>query len=954
MDHISSAISELIRIFRKQDHSRSTTAQEEALRVFKEVDMIVYDARLVIPHSKATLNSVLVDIQPSERKPDEFIRNHLKYYRKVGQNLGRTCDLICLLAQNSLTLADFTGKTYGTQFKKKQGKIVLKEPFTWNMTETDRFSKIITSLITVIEKKRVYDAESFAVRFGSWSILGVWAQNQLLQYFEENFEEIKDLYNEWENHFGEVYQKNDITIELFIKHTYLAYLVKTILIEQFTDKHHSATLFFSSLSNHLNDRKNSLLKCDFFYWADNVPGLYDRLYYAIHEAKFASTDLFRVIYQELVSPSTRHALGEFYTPPEMARLMINEIYTLGQKVLDPSCGSGTFLVEIIKKIRNSGLGIDGQVQAIEKLYGFDVNPIAVIVCKANILLQVGALTEKPLSLNIYLCNSLFPPKYRQTSRLDLGKCYNFPISKEIIQTLGEVDLVIGNPPWLVLNRVHSIYYKEELKKLARDFKIDPEAHQVANLEMSALFLYAAKDYYLKDGGKVFFIVSNAFMSGNNHAGTRQFHDFKEIVFWKFDRDIFNIHNICIMVTVENGIKRNKKALENLEVDVALFSVTNSTKKSTTLTKINEERYVPYTVKEHPSKAKNHNRYSVGKLIPKSARLNLLKFGFNPYAKSCYKGGDLFPRNLIFIEILRKKGINQRKYCEIRHIVSKNAKPPWSFDPLKELVNQNKYSQESVLVEERFIYQAVKSTEIVPFLFLETKPIFLPIEMDTINGGYKLTESKNSLGWKHFRHLSELYTANYKEGASITDLWTNVNWQGKLTSARQRKPVRVVIQASGTLVKAAIVPFTGKVIIDCTNTFIGLEDLSEAYYLSGFLNSPLLTKSIRIIQAEGAGGGGRHILKRPFEFFLPKFDKNDTAHVKLSTKAQRMEREAQKILQRWINEEKKKKQTDSIKLRPLTIQNRIYKALGWNIRTGEVSGLYHDLNELVNQIIYEIR
>ena len=56
--------------------------------------------------------------------------------------------------------------------------------------------------------------------------------------------------------------------------------------------------------------------------------------------------MFSGIYEEMVGPNTRRARGEFYTPPSLARLMVHETYQFGQVVLDPACGSGTFLVEL--------------------------------------------------------------------------------------------------------------------------------------------------------------------------------------------------------------------------------------------------------------------------------------------------------------------------------------------------------------------------------------------------------------------------------------------------------------------------------------------------------------------------------------------------------------------------------------------------------------------------------
>ena len=92
---------------------------------------------------------------------------------------------------------------------------------------------------------------------------------------------------------------------------------------------------------------------DFFQWTSDETFVQNEVFEALHNAKFIIDDLFRTIYQEMVSPATRHALGEFYTPAPLAQKMVEEIYKFGQYVLDPACGSGTFLVEILNLIHNS-------------------------------------------------------------------------------------------------------------------------------------------------------------------------------------------------------------------------------------------------------------------------------------------------------------------------------------------------------------------------------------------------------------------------------------------------------------------------------------------------------------------------------------------------------------------------------------------------------------------------
>ena len=64
------------------------------------------------------------------------------------------------------------------------------------------------------------------------------------------------------------------------------------------------------------------------------------------------TDVLRDLYQRLVPARVRGALGEFLTPPWLAEACLQRLEALGAplttgRVLDPTCGTGTFLLPIL-------------------------------------------------------------------------------------------------------------------------------------------------------------------------------------------------------------------------------------------------------------------------------------------------------------------------------------------------------------------------------------------------------------------------------------------------------------------------------------------------------------------------------------------------------------------------------------------------------------------------------
>jgi hypothetical protein len=140
-------------------------------------------------------------------------------------------------------------------------------------------------------------------------------------------------------------------------------------------------------------------------------------------------DLLKQLYQYLIPPQIRHDLGEYYTPDWLAECVLNRLDygpkrkdLLDLRVLDPGCGSGTFLVLAIKRAIAHGrqYGTRPEVllgKIINNIQGFDLNPVAVIAARTNYLLALADLlpykSKLPggeLTTPVYLCDSINPPR----------------------------------------------------------------------------------------------------------------------------------------------------------------------------------------------------------------------------------------------------------------------------------------------------------------------------------------------------------------------------------------------------------------------------------------------------------------------------------------------------------------------------------------------------------------
>ena len=63
----------------------------------------------------------------------------------------------------------------------------------------------------------------------------------------------------------------------------------------------------------------------------------------------APPNIAAILYETVIPPEERRTLGEYYTPACLARTMVRELIDdpLNQRVLDPACGSGTFIAEAV-------------------------------------------------------------------------------------------------------------------------------------------------------------------------------------------------------------------------------------------------------------------------------------------------------------------------------------------------------------------------------------------------------------------------------------------------------------------------------------------------------------------------------------------------------------------------------------------------------------------------------
>ncbi len=333
-----------------------------------------------------------------------------------------------------------------------------------------------------------------------------------------------------------------------------------------------------------------------------------------------STDVLKKVYQGLVPDALRKSLGEYYTPDWLVDYTLDITNTkdwLETRALDPTCGSGSFLIRLIQQIRKAAKTKkmsqkDTLLHITNNVWGFDLNPLAVQTARVNFLISISDLLEAnkglEIELPVLLADAVYSPaqnpdndediiEYRIGSaeadllitlpstlafdrrRLDnvfdvMGNSVEDELSYELVEkkllrlkylsnkeakewkaplsqtynrvvalhkknwngiwfrivrnffwssTAGEFDLVAGNPPWVRWSNL-PVNYREKIKPTCLQYEIFSETphHGGNELDISGMITYTVADKWLKENGKLAFLITQTHFQSPSSSGFRRF------------------------------------------------------------------------------------------------------------------------------------------------------------------------------------------------------------------------------------------------------------------------------------------------------------------------------------------------------------------------------------------------------------------------------------------------
>lgn len=179
------------------------------------------------------------------------------------------------------------------------------------------------------------------------------------------------------------------------------------------DKHHSK-------ENYFDDKYNCLENMSFYddYLRCNLSAIIEQLFSEDITADL-DEDLAGLLYLSIRSTGNRKKQGAYFTPLSLARTLNETAFEnyahkspdKNIKILDPACGSGSFLLTLPKQI------------SFDNIYGYDIDDISISIIRINFYLRNMNLTYDELCMHF--------------------ECRDYLTSNPNFK----FDYIIGNPPW---------------------------------------------------------------------------------------------------------------------------------------------------------------------------------------------------------------------------------------------------------------------------------------------------------------------------------------------------------------------------------------------------------------------------------------------------------------------------------------------------------------------------
>ena len=297
---------------------------------------------------------------------------------------------------------------------------------------------------------------------------------------------------------------------------------------------------------------------------DRVNGVLNRVDRAAFFGQFAASGAVQYFYEPFLhafDPELRKQLGVWYTPPEIVRYMVARVDTVLREeldiadgladpnvlVLDPCCGTGAYLTEVLQHIKarldEQGLGDAAGARlkqaALARVFGFELLPAPYVVAHLQLgllLHQWGAAldldeaTGQTERLGVYLTNALTgwqPPDEDGKKRM-AQLALNFPElmaennAARAVKQERRILVILGNPPYNGFAGV-AIDEEQELTRAYRQTRRAPPPQGQSLNDLYVRFYRMAERHIVEHSGRgvICFISNYSWLDGLSFTGMRE-------------------------------------------------------------------------------------------------------------------------------------------------------------------------------------------------------------------------------------------------------------------------------------------------------------------------------------------------------------------------------------------------------------------------------------------------
>lgn len=226
-------------------------------------------------------------------------------------------------------------------------------------------------------------------------------------------------------------------------------------------------------------------------------------------------DVIGRIFEELIREDERHKLGQYFTPPHVIDL-INAfaIHKSNDKVFDPSCGSGTFLVRAYERKKllceEENRGVKHE-KLLNEIYGNDLSGYPAYLSMLNLAIRNTRRPSYPRIIN----KDFFAIAANANISLHAqdGKVEKKP--------LPEFDAIIGNPPYTRQEDIGTMQGTTSKALIQNLIQKECGFQPSQRTSIYAYFFYHA-NVFLKDRGYLAFIVQNSWLDTDYGIDLQQY------------------------------------------------------------------------------------------------------------------------------------------------------------------------------------------------------------------------------------------------------------------------------------------------------------------------------------------------------------------------------------------------------------------------------------------------